>query len=68
MTSTDPVFRHMEFLFWGLGVVLVFQSLNIKAIRNWSIIIYAAGVSFLFALPVFGRTVNGAVQIGRAHV
>lgn len=62
MTSTDPVFRHMEFLFWGLGVVLVFQSLNIKAIRNWSIIIYAAGVSFLFALPVFGRTVNGAVR------
>lgn len=62
LTSTDPVFRHMEFLFWGLGAVLIFQSLNAKAIRNWGVLLYLLGIGGLIMLPVMGRTVNGAVR------
>lgn len=62
LTSTDPVFRHMEFLFWGLGAVLVFQSLNAKAIRNWGVLLYLGGVAGLVLLPFMGRNINGAVR------
>ena len=62
LTSTDPVFRHMEFLFWGLGAVLVFQSFNAKAIRNWGILLYGFGVIGLVALFFMGRSVNGAIR------
>lgn len=61
-SSTDPVFRHMEFLFWGLAAVLVFQSLNAKAIRNWGILIYLCGILGLLALIFMGRKINGAVR------
>ena len=62
LTSTDPVFRHMEFLFWGLGAVLVFQSLNAKAIRNWGVLLYLGGIAGLILLPLMGRNINGAVR------
>lgn len=62
LTSTDPVFRHMEFLFWGLGAVLVFQSFSAKAIRNWGILLYILGIGGLVALFFMGRSVNGAIR------
>ena len=62
LTSTDPVFHHMEFLFWGLGAVLIFQSFSAKAIKNWSILIYAGGILGLFLLLFMGRRVNGATR------
>lgn len=62
LTSTDPVFRHMEFLFWGLGAVLVFQSFSAKAIRNWGLLLYGFGIAGLVLLFFMGRSVNGAVR------
>jgi len=62
VTNTDPAFRHMEFLFWGLGAVLIFQSFNAKAIRNWSYLLYGGGFIGLCMLFFMGRRVNGAVR------
>lgn len=62
MTSTDPVFHHMEFLFWGLGAVLVFQSFSVKALRNWSLLFYVGGLILLVALFAKGDRVQGATR------
>lgn len=62
MTSTDPVFQHMEYLFGGFCAVLVFQSFSAKALRNWSIMFYLGGLLGLVLLFVMGKSHQGAMR------
>ena len=65
MSSTDPVFHHMQLLFGGLVAVMVFQSFSVKALRNWSVLFYIIGIFCLGLMFVFGSEFQGATrQIG----
>ncbi|MCF0179109.1 MAG: FtsW/RodA/SpoVE family cell cycle protein [Bacteroidales bacterium] len=62
MTSTDPVFHHMQLLFGGLVAVMVFQSFSAKALRNWAITFYFLGLLFFVLMLLFGREFQGATR------
>lgn len=62
VTSTDPVFHHMQLLFAGLVAVMVFQSFSARALRNWSVMFYIIGVFCLVLMFIFGHSFQGATR------
>lgn len=57
---SDPAFSHIRNLLLGLAAVLLTQSLSLKAVKAWSIVVWIAAVGFAVLTLMFGVEQKGA--------
>ena len=53
-------FKHLTYIFLGIGILIFFSSLNEKNLFNLSIFLFFISLVFLLLVPIIGTEVNGA--------
>ena len=59
---SDPAFGHIKLLFIGLIAVLLAQSLSMRAMRAWGIVVWVAAVASAILTPLIGIEQKGAAR------
>lgn len=59
---SDPAFTHIRNLFVGFLVLLVCQSMHLKALRSWDKVIYILGLGFFVLSMFIGVEQKGATR------
>ncbi len=59
-STSDPTFRHIRHILFGLVVMIVSQNMGRKAFPGWGFLIYILGMILVILLPVLGTDMKGA--------
>ena len=59
-STSDPTFRHIRHILFGLFVIIISQNMGRKAFPGWGFLIYSLGMILVVLLPFLGTDMKGA--------